>query len=66
MTSDSKEKSIVVTGGAGYCGSRLVPQLLAEGHDVTVYDTLFFGKDFLPLDHPKLKVVEGIFETLEN
>jgi nucleoside-diphosphate-sugar epimerase len=59
MSIESKEKSIVVTGGAGYCGSRLVPQLLAEGHDVTVYDTLFFGKDFLPLDHPKLKVVEG-------
>ncbi len=51
--------NIFVTGGAGYCGSRLVPQLLEAGHTVTVYDILYFGKEFLPLDHPKLKVVQG-------
>lgn len=50
---------IFITGGAGYCGSRLVPQLLDAGHSVTVYDILYFGKEFLPLNHPKLKVVEG-------
>jgi len=50
---------IFLTGGAGYCGSRLVPQLLEAGHEVTVYDILYFGKDFLPLSNPKLKVVQG-------
>jgi nucleoside-diphosphate-sugar epimerase len=54
-----KNKKIFITGGAGYCGSRLVPQLLDAGHKVTVYDILYFGSDFLPLNDPNLKVVKG-------
>ncbi len=50
---------VFVTGGAGYCGSRLVPQLLQRGYKVTVYDIMYFGSDFLPKNHPNLKVVQG-------
>ncbi len=50
---------ILVTGGAGYCGSVLIPRLLELGHQVTVYDILYYGKDHLPLDHPKLRVIQG-------
>ena len=52
-------KSIVVLGGAGYCGSRLVPQLLDLGYAVTVFDTFWFGQDFLPINNPNLNLVEG-------
>jgi len=50
---------VLVTGGAGYCGARLVPQLLERGYRVTVYDIMFFGNSFLPRHNPNLRIVDG-------
>ena len=48
---------VLVTGGMGYVGSQLIPELLADGHEVVAYDLGWFGDGFLPRDNEKLKMV---------
>ena len=49
---------ILVTGGAGYVGSSLVPKLLKLDYNVTVLDLMIYGENVLD-DHPKLKKIKG-------
>jgi len=56
-----KDRSILVTGGAGFIGSHLVEGLLAENH-VTVLDNFSSGKrEFLALhqDNPNFRLIEA-------
>ncbi|HEY1541096.1 MAG TPA: SDR family oxidoreductase [Xanthobacteraceae bacterium] len=48
---------VLVTGGAGYVGSNLVPKLLAAGYRVTVLDLCIYGDVLAP--HPDLRIVKG-------
>ena len=59
-----KNKSIFITGGAGYVGSVLVPKLLAVGHRVTVLDLMIYGEDTLE-DHPNLTKQKGDIRNID-
>ncbi len=54
-------QSIIVTGGAGYVGSVLIPKLLNKGHRVKVIDLYIYGEDVLNSvkDNPNLTEIKG-------
>lgn len=54
---------ILVVGGAGYIGSRLVPSLLDHNYEVTVVDNLWFGNN-LPKEAEVIK--KDVFDLTES
>ena len=60
------KKSIFITGGAGYCGTRLIPQLIKSGHKITVYDNFYFGNFLQHLAGEKLKLIKGDIRDTEK
>lgn len=56
---------ILVTGGAGYIGSILVPALLDAGNSVTVLDNFMFRQNSLAhvCADPRLEIVRGDFRV---
>jgi len=58
---ETRKYTVLVTGGAGYVGTVLVPNLLADGHSVRVLDTYWFGTDVLAdvKHHPRLTQIRG-------
>jgi UDP-glucose 4-epimerase len=51
------QKSILVTGGAGYIGSAIVQQLIGQKHRVVIYDDLSCGRE--DKIHPDAVFVKG-------
>jgi nucleoside-diphosphate-sugar epimerase len=63
----SQKPTVLVTGGAGFVGAALVPQLLAEGYRVRVLDLYLYGSrvfdDLRP--NPDLLELEGDIRNRE-
>ena len=61
-------QSILVTGGAGYLGSILVPELLAGGHRVTVLDNFMYRQNSLAqlCADPNFEIVRGDVRSAET
>lgn len=57
----------MVTGGAGYVGSSLIPKLLAAGYEVSVLDLYLYGEDlFKDYRGPKLREVKGDLRNVDD
>jgi nucleoside-diphosphate-sugar epimerase len=61
-----KIKNVLVTGGAGYVGSVLVPKLLKAGYKVKVIDLYIYGEDVLDevKANPNLEQIKGDIRDL--
>lgn len=61
---------VLVTGGAGYVGSTLVPLLLRSGLRVTVLERFYFGAELLldacPAEREALRLVRGDVRTVSE
>ena len=59
---------VLVTGGAGYLGSILVPALLDRGFAVTVVDNFMYGQDSLAAVcyRPEFSLVRGDVRSLDT
>jgi len=59
-------KTVLITGGAGYVGSALVPSLLKDGYKVIVYDLYLFGDVFKEIKNKNLIEIKGDIRDKEK
>lgn len=68
LSRSARPWKVLVTGGAGYVGSALVPRLLEAGHDVAVLDLYLFGDEVLEgvRGHARLSEIKGDIRDPES
>ena len=59
-------KTVLITGGAGYVGSALVPLLLSSGHRIIVYDLYLYGDIFKNIKNRNLIEIKGDIRDKEK
>ena len=57
-------KKILITGGAGYIGSKLTNKLLKKNYKIIVYDNLWFGNHLKK--QPNLKIIKKDIRNIEK
>ena len=57
-------KKILITGGAGYVGSALVPKLLKSGYAINVIDLMIYGET-LP-EHENLQIFRSDIRDIQK
>jgi len=69
ITSSTEQKTILITGGAGFIGSNLCEYFLNKGYSIRVLDNFSTGHhhNIQPfLDHPEFTLIEGDIRNLED
>jgi nucleoside-diphosphate-sugar epimerase len=64
QTANKIGPTILVTGGAGYIGSVLVPRLLASGYRVRVLDLLWWGEESLAEVRDRIELIQADLRDL--
>ncbi len=61
-------KKVLITGGAGYVGSVLVPKLLQAGYQVLVYDLFIYGDGVFDgvRNHPALSFIKADIRDVDQ
>lgn len=65
---DAPIRRVLVIGGAGYVGTALLRQLLAQGYTVRVLDVLLYGERAMAelRSDPRFEFFHGDFRNIEN
>lgn len=58
--------NVLVTGGAGYIGCRLIPALLEAGHHVRVVDKLMFGAEGLAPVKDRIELIAADVRAIDR
>jgi nucleoside-diphosphate-sugar epimerase len=64
----TREKTIVVIGGAGFIGSGVLSKLLEKGYYVRLIDSFMFGKEAISqfIGHENLSIFESDFRNMDS